>query len=246
MAPFEVEVTISSAKDLKNVNWRHGDLRPYAVVWVDPIAKCTTRVDDRNDTSPTWNEKLTIPLHDRSFHDSTLFVDVVHANARDGTKPLVGSTRVSLRDVVEEVGLGGKWSTWLNLKRPSGRPHGSLGAKVEVRDLRYYAPPPVTYAPPYGQQATPYPYAAAPPAGYPYGQPAYGQPAYGAPAQDKKKGGKFGVGTGLAVGAAAGLLGGLAIAGAVDHVEGKIADDVAERVEDEHGYDDEGFGEDYF
>ncbi|KAJ8622140.1 hypothetical protein MRB53_030669 [Persea americana] len=250
MAPFEIEITISSAKDLKNVNWRHGDLKPYVVVWVDPIAKCTTRVDDRNDTYPSWDEKLIIPLHDQTFHNSTLFIDVVHANARDDTKPLVGSTRVSLTDVVEEVGLGRKWSTWLNLKRPSGRPHGKLEAKVELRDLSYNPPPPpVTYAPPYGQQAYGQRYAAAapaPPSGYPYGQAAYGQAAYGAPAQDKKKGGRFGVGTGLAVGAAAGLLGGLAVAGGVDYVENKIADDVAERVENEHDYDDDDFGGDDF
>lgn len=45
------------------------------------------------------------------------------------------------------------------------------------------------------------------------------------------------MGTGLAVGAAAGLLGGLALAEGAEYVENKIADDVAERVEDDLGYE---------
>lgn len=288
MAPLEVQVTVSSAKDLKNVNWRHGDLKPYAVVWVDPAAKCSTRVDDRNDTHPVWDEKLTIPLHDRRVEDSTLCIDIVHAEAHDDTKPLIGSARIPLEEIVDEAGLGEKCYRSLNLKRPSGRPQGKLQLEIVVREPRYSAPPPAAYAPPYGQTssrdysyATPYgqassrdysyappygqapsPYSAAPPAGYPsnygqagygqpaaygqagYGQPAaYGQPAYGQAGQgvapeQQKKGSKFGVGTGLAVGAAAGILGGLAIAGGVDYVEDKIADDVTERVENDLAYDD--------
>ncbi|KAJ8627894.1 hypothetical protein MRB53_021201 [Persea americana] len=285
MAPVEVEVTISSAKDLKNVNWRHGDLRPYAVIWVDKSSKSSTRVDDRNDTDPTWNEKLTILLPDRRAEDSTLYIDIVHANAEDGVKPVIGSARLPLAEVLDEVGLGQKCFRKLKLKRPSGRPHGKLEVEVEVREPRYYAPPPAAYAPPYGQGqqsssrdlpyaygAPPYAAAAPPPAGYPYNpspygqpagygqqpaygyeqqpgygygqQPGYGQPAYGASAPVQEKKSKFGVGTGLAVGAAAGLLGGLAIAEGVDYMENKIADDAAEKVEDDLAYDNDGGGDD--
>ncbi|RWR88385.1 protein SRC2 [Cinnamomum micranthum f. kanehirae] len=293
MAPVEVEVTISSAKDLKNVNWRHGDLRPYVVVWVDASAKSSSRVDDRNDTDPVWNEKLTIPLHDRRVEDSTLSIDIVHANAEDGTKPLIGSARLPLN----EVGLGEKCLRKLKLKRPSGRPHGKLEVEVEVRQPRIYPPPTATYAPPYGQgqqsssrdlpyaYGAPPPYAAAapPPAVYPlnpspYGQPAaygqqpasgygqqpdygqqpgYGKPASGASAPVQQKKSKFGLGTGLAVGAVGGLLGGLAIAEGADYMENKIANEAAakvenkiayeaaEKVEDDLAYDNYGGDDDY-
>lgn len=270
---YEVELTITSAKDLKNVNWRHGPIKPYAVVWVDPKSKCSTKVDDEGDTCPYWDQTLVIPLY-APIEDSTLYIDIVHANAADNTKPLIGSARLPLRDVIDEVGLGERLQRKLDLKRPSGRPHGKLDLKVSVREPRYRAPDPY-YAPPYGvpppgardyppqpyygspygQPPPPGPYAAAPPSGYPYtaapygqpvygqpgyGQASYGQPGYGQEYKEEKKS-KYGMATGLAVGAVAGALGGLAIAEGLDYAEDKIADDVAEKVEDDLGYDDDDF-----
>ncbi|KAI3458121.1 hypothetical protein Pfo_014784 [Paulownia fortunei] len=271
---YEVEVTITSAKDLKNVNWRHGKLKPYAVVWVDPKNKCSTRVDEEGDTSPYWDVKLIIPFNS-PIEDSTLYIDIVHANAAEDTKPLIGSAKLHLRDVVDEVGLGSSAERKLELKRPSGRPQGKVEVNVSVREPRYRAPDPY-YAPPYGvpppgtrdYPAQPYgsPYGAAPayaapPSGYPpygappsYGHPSYGQAAYGQGSyygeqsygqqgyvEEKKKSKFGGMGTGLAVGAVAGALGGLALAEGFDALEDKIADDAAERVEDDLGYD----GDDY-
>jgi hypothetical protein len=202
---YEVEVAVTSAKDLKNVNWRHGKLKPYAVVWVDPRNKSTTHVDEEGDTSPNWNDKRIIPLNS-PIEDATLYIDVVHVNAAEDTKPLIGSARIGLRDVVDDVGLGSSADRKLELKRPSGRPQGKVKLNVSVRELRYRAPDPY-YAPPYGvpppgardyvardYAAPPYgsPYGAppayaAPPSGYPaygaapptYGQPSYAHPAYG-------------------------------------------------------------------
>ncbi|KAL7107084.1 hypothetical protein ACP275_06G032100 [Erythranthe tilingii] len=280
---YEVEITITSAKDLKNVNWRHGKLKPYAVVWVDPKSKCSTRVDDEGDASPFWDEKLTIPFNS-PVDESTLYIDIVHANAADGTKPLIGSAKLPLRDVVDDVGLGIRSERKLELKRPSGRPQGKVEVNVTLRDLGFHAPPEPYYAPPYGvpppgtrdYPAPPYgsgygaqPAYVAPPYGSAYGsQPAYaappsGYPAYGAPpsysqqsygqggyygqgqqgyVEGEKKKNKFGgMGTGLAVGAVAGALGGLALAEGFDALEDKIADDVADKVEADYGDD----GDDY-
>ncbi|KAH7669566.1 C2 domain-containing protein [Dioscorea alata] len=286
---YEVEVTISSARDLKNVNWRHGDLKPYVVVWIDPAAKSSTKADVDGDTDPVWDEKLIIPLGDRSIQDAVLSIDVVHAGAAEDVKPLIGSARLPLREVVDEAGFGGKVSRSLKLKRPSGRPHGRIEVKVAVKEpARYYDPYPAPYGAgvsrdyrdPYGY--APQPYSAPPPSGYPYAAPpsgypsapppsgypygaaappppmgaydqarygtapppppmgAYGQAGYGAAPVEKKKSG-MGMGTGLAVGAAAGVLGGLALAEGVDYLEDKVADDAAEKVEDDLGY---GYGDD--
>ncbi|XP_012852025.1 PREDICTED: uncharacterized protein LOC105971701 [Erythranthe guttata] len=176
---YEVEITITSAKDLKNVNWRHGKLKPYAVVWVDPKSKCSTRVDDEGDASPFWDEKLTIPFNS-PVDESTLYIDIVHANAADGTKPLIGSAKLPLRDVVDDVGLGIRSEMKLELKRPSGRPQGKVEINVIVRDLGFHAPPEPYYAPPYGVPppgTRDYP---APPYGSGYvAQPAYVAPPYG-------------------------------------------------------------------
>ncbi|XP_076918559.1 uncharacterized protein LOC143579030 [Bidens hawaiensis] len=250
-ARSEVEVTISSAKNLKNVNWRHGPLRPYAVVWVDPKHKWSTRVDEEGDESPVWDQTLVIPLTG-PIKESTLYIDVVHADAAEDTKPLIGSAKLNLKDIVDEVGIGEVFTDGVKLKRPSGRPHGRLELKLIVREPGYHARDPY-YAPPYGvpppqyQPVPPpyggnYPYTAPP---YPYspygGEPpqygqAFGQPSYSGYKEEEKKS-KYGMGTGLAVGAAAGLLGGLAIAEGVDYVEDHIAEDAAEKVEEDLGYD---------
>ncbi|KAI3771359.1 hypothetical protein L6452_02522 [Arctium lappa] len=242
-ARYELELTISSAKNLKNINWRHGPLKPYAVVWVDPQNKCSTLVDEVGDESPVWDQKLVIPLNDL-IQDSTLFIDIVHAKAAEEIKPLIGSAKLKLKDVVDEVGIGECFADGLKLKRPSGRPHGKVEVKVYIREPRYRAPDPYFAPPPYGvpppQQYHAPPAYAAPYGGSPqYYDQAYGQqPGYGGEYKEEKKS-KYGMGTGLAVGAAAGLLGGLAIAEGIDYVGDEIAEDAAEKVEEDLGYDDE-------
>ncbi|KAJ0043163.1 hypothetical protein Pint_17569 [Pistacia integerrima] len=267
---YEVEVTISSAKDLKNVNWRYGPTKPYAVVWVDPNNKCSTKVDEEGDTCPFWDQRLVIPLPGTLDGDSTLYIDVVHAGNEEGTKKLIGSARLKLRDVLDDVGTGECVKRTLTLKRPSGRPQGKVEVKVTILEPRY-APPSAYYAPPYGippqgsrdyHGPPPYgnPYAPPPPPYDPYysrAPPQSGYPfnAYNAPPapygqgnggyygeQEEKKKSKFGgMGTGLAVGAVAGVLGGLALAEGVDALEDHIADEAAEKVEEDLGYDPDDF-----
>uniref|UniRef100_B9I466 C2 domain-containing protein n=1 Tax=Populus trichocarpa TaxID=3694 RepID=B9I466_POPTR len=206
---YEFEVTISSAKYLKNVNWRHGSLKPYAVVWVDSNYKCSTQVDDEGDTSPFWDQTLVIPLPSGRIEDHTLHIDIVHAGSEEGTKPLIGSAKLKLIDVLDDVEIGERATRALQLKRPSGRPQGKLDVKVTIRDPRYRAPDA-------------------------YREPPYGQPVV---VEEKKKSKFGGMGTGLAVGAVGGVLGGLALAEAIDALEDHVADDVAEKVEDDLAFD---------
>jgi hypothetical protein len=62
--------------------------------------------------------------------------------------------------------------------------------------------------------------------------------------EEKKKSKFGGMGTGLAVGAGAGVLGGVALVEGAEYLEDKIADDAAEKVEDDLGYDDDDGGYD--
>lgn len=176
-ARFEVEVKISSARDVDNVNSRNGPLKPYAVVWVDPKGKCCTKVDEKGDTAPSWNEKLVIPLYG-PIEESTLFIDIVHAHATEGMNPLAGSAKLSLREVVDKVGIGNMTERSLELKNSSGRPHGKVKVEVTLRDPRYRAQDPYHAPPPAGSAPTSQPY------GGSYGAPASGSFPYGAPAPD--------------------------------------------------------------
>jgi hypothetical protein len=60
--PLDLEITVVSAKHLKNVNWRNGDLKPYATVYLDPDHRLATRSDDSGSTRLVWNERFTLPL----------------------------------------------------------------------------------------------------------------------------------------------------------------------------------------
>jgi len=293
---YEAEVKLSSAYNLKNVNWRNGSNKPYGVVWIDPKNKFSTKVDENGDTEANWDQTLIIPLPPQPIEDLTLYIDIVHAGSEPDTKPLIGSARLKLVEVLDDVGIGERVSRSLTLKRPSGRPHGKVDVKVIIREPgyhgsgEYYAPPygvppPQTssrdynynpsapgYGNPYGAQPQNYGYSAAPPGGYPYNagpqttapggypynagpqttgyEPGYGSSygqgsnyGYGKVEENKKS--KFGgMGTGLAVGAVAGVLGGVALVEGAEYLEDKIADDAADKVEDDLGYDDNDGGYD--
>src|SRR5205809_933490 len=60
--PLDIEITVVSAKHLKNVNWRNGDLKPYAVAYLDPDRRSATKPDYSGSTRPVWNERLLLPL----------------------------------------------------------------------------------------------------------------------------------------------------------------------------------------
>ncbi|CAL0303371.1 unnamed protein product [Lupinus luteus] len=270
---YDVELKLASARNLKNVNWRHGSNKPYAVVWVDPNNKFTTRVDESGDTEANWDQTLLLPLPQGPNEDFTLFIDIVHAGSEQDTKPLIGSARLKLADVIDDGGIGERVNRTLTLKRPSGRPHGKVDVKVGVINKNYHAPGEY-YAPSYGVPPPawePRDYGAAPPSVYPYGGGynappqvgSYGQGSYGggyggynsaaqtasygegsygygvAPVEEKKS--KFGgMGTGLAVGALAGVVGGIALVEGAEYVEDKIADDAAKKVEEDlAAYDDD-------
>jgi hypothetical protein len=344
-SPYEVEVKLNSANNLKNVNWRNGPNRPYVVVWVDPTQKRSTNVDESGDTQPKWDEKLLIPLPpSSSINNSVLFIDVLHSEPND--KPLIiGSTQLPLDTVETEDGSRGNRT--LTLRRPSGRPQGTIDIKVIVKNTGYCAPygvPPPPYGNPYGAPPAPYgnsygtgvsvtygnPYnVAPPPLGYPvvaptptsygysqstqqglgsgpsvnvtvggstapeknnqsygygqggqqgsgYGQSGptvnvtvggvapeknnapqsfgYGQSGLqgngygqsgstvnvtvGKEVQQEKKSSKFGLGTGLVMGAVVGGLGALALEKGIDAVEDKIADRVIEKQEIDDYYEE--------
>lgn len=103
---YEVEITLSSAKDLKNINWRSGPLKPYAIAYINPDRKVTTRVDDEGDTCPQWDQSLMVPL-DGSINDATITIEIVHRASEDeDIKPLIGTAKLSLCDIGENEGIG--------------------------------------------------------------------------------------------------------------------------------------------
>ncbi|XP_018836142.1 protein SRC2 homolog [Juglans regia] len=294
---LDLELTIVSAKHLKNVNWKNGDLKPYAVFWVDPDRRLATKSDDAGSIRPVWNESFTLPLT-IPVQDSVLTLEIFHSKPSETPKPLVGTLRVPLKDLADNPDDPIRIRTF-QLTRPSGRPQGKIRVKLSVRerplppdyhvapqpsyyysgapalpprDYRGYSPSPYTSplpAPSPSQQPPPAPYlyssypdaysgyytgyySSAPPPPMPP-RPFFDRPVnYGGPGgpsgpsapvdysfyEQKPKNSKMGLGTGMAVGAAVGALGGLALDEGLKYEEEKIVDRVENDVAARDDYSD--------
>uniref|UniRef100_A0A453FY83 C2 domain-containing protein n=1 Tax=Aegilops tauschii subsp. strangulata TaxID=200361 RepID=A0A453FY83_AEGTS len=166
----------------ENVNWRRGDLRAYAVAYLDPSRRTATRPDDAGGCKPAWNERITLQLPPHlSPHDPSLLLslDVFHSKPSDSPKPLVGSARSPLRDLLFPASPNPSSDSpaspiiTLPLLRPSGRPQGKLRIRVALRE-RSPPPPEPQYPPP---SSSPYYFPAPPPPTY-SAPPQYGSDQY--------------------------------------------------------------------
>lgn len=114
-AQFRVEMKITSARELQNVNWRgDGWLRPYTAVWVEKESKQQTYVAarDSGSSSYSWaNQTLFIPgstcteetiLHVQILHQSDTYDD-------KDTKPNVGRKQINLFELVNNSDLIRRW-----------------------------------------------------------------------------------------------------------------------------------------
>lgn len=138
---LDLDLVIVSAKHLKNVNWKNGDLKPYVVFWVDPDRRLATKSDDSGSIKPVWNERFTLPLT-RPLHDSFLTLEVFHSRPSDTPKPLVGTLRVPLSDL-EDLDDSTRIRKF-TITRPSGRPQGTIVLKLGLlgRSFTQNPPPP--------------------------------------------------------------------------------------------------------
>ncbi|KAL1825186.1 hypothetical protein ACET3Z_011964 [Daucus carota] len=263
--PLDLDITIVSAKHLKNVNWRNGPLKPYVIFWTDPDRRLATKSDDSGSTRPVWNEQFILPLT-LSPLDSTLTLEIFHSKPLESAKPLVGILRFPIRNLVDSADSdeAGKLRTF-ELRRPSGRPQGKIRLKLSIKERvlpdyqsapqggYYYssAPPlsgprgyPPVHSPPPPPPA-PYGYVPDPYSGYypsyytqqqalppppPSPRPYYDTRFTGAPSAPvdyaPPRPSRMGVGSGVAMGAVAGALGGLALEEGLKYEEEKIAERV--------------------
>ncbi|XP_042480315.1 uncharacterized protein LOC122061176 [Macadamia integrifolia] len=149
---LELHIVILSAKHLKNVNWRHGDLKPYVLFCLEPRRRFATKTDESGSVCPVWNERFTLPIN-LPFQDSLLTLDIYHSKPSETVKPLVGNLQFPLK----ELSVYGDFSIrTLELRRPSGRIQGKIRLKLAIRERLsspdYYSsapppPPPSRYIP---------------------------------------------------------------------------------------------------
>jgi len=105
MQQRELEVTIISAQDLKNVSM-FGKITPYAAAWVQPNIEVHTPIADKGGVNPTWNAPLTLIVDQRilKWPNAKLHIDIY--NPGYFSKKLVGSCSVPLSCLTEKDSNG--------------------------------------------------------------------------------------------------------------------------------------------
>ncbi|KAI6694087.1 hypothetical protein NL676_021797 [Syzygium grande] len=137
--PFQLlEVNIISAQDLAPVS---RSMRTYAVAWVHPDRKLSTRVDTHGRCNPTWNDKFVFRVDEDFLRCDTSAV-MIEIYAGHWFKDVrVGTIRVLVSNLLpppsrpfrHQQHIGMRFVA-LQVRRPSGRPQGILNVGVALLD----------------------------------------------------------------------------------------------------------------
>ncbi|XP_030550111.2 protein bunched, class 2/F/G isoform [Rhodamnia argentea] len=137
--PFQLlELNIISAQDLALVS---RSMRTYAVAWVHPDRKLSTRVDSHGRSNPTWNDKFVFRVDEEFLLSDTSGVMIEIYAGHWFKDVLVGRVRVLVAHLVtppsrpfrHQHHVGMRFVA-LQVRRPSGRPQGILNIGVAVLD----------------------------------------------------------------------------------------------------------------
>ncbi|KAK8709729.1 hypothetical protein V6N13_060737 [Hibiscus sabdariffa] len=137
-----LELIVISAQDLEPI-CNHRKMKTYAVAWVHPGRKLSTRIDHQGHTNPTWNDKFTFRVDEEFFSRDTSAI-MVEIYATHWLRHVhVGTVRVMIKNLVpqltcrsnrrDEVQLGTTLAA-LQVWRPSGRPQGMLNIGLALID----------------------------------------------------------------------------------------------------------------
>ena len=123
-----LEINLISAQDLTPASKA---MRTFAVAWVNPKRKLTTRFDQTGHTNPTWNEKFVFRVDDDFLRDDTSKIMIeIYASAwlRD---VLIGTAAVVVNNLQNKSKMR---FMAIQLRRPSGRPQGILNIGLGLLD----------------------------------------------------------------------------------------------------------------
>ncbi|OVA03689.1 C2 calcium-dependent membrane targeting [Macleaya cordata] len=134
--PFQLlEINLISAQDLARVG---RGMRTYAVAWVHPERKLSTRLDTHGHTDPTWNDKFVFRVDDAFLQSDTSAVMIEIYAVRCFRDVCVGIVRVLVGNLIPPSSRNqqnsGMRFVALQVRRPSGRPQGILNIGVALLD----------------------------------------------------------------------------------------------------------------
>ncbi|KAF7807169.1 putative C2 domain-containing protein [Senna tora] len=127
------ELDVISAQDLAPIS---SPLRTYAVAWIRPNRKLSTRIDTHGGINPTWNDKFVFRVKDEFLYADTSAI-TIEIYALHWFKDVhVGSVRVLVSNLVAPNShpTGAMKFGALQVRRRSGRPQGILNIGMTVLD----------------------------------------------------------------------------------------------------------------
>ncbi|XP_060186364.1 uncharacterized protein LOC132615792 [Lycium barbarum] len=125
-----LEITLISAQDLSPVC---KNLRTYALTWVNPNRKRTTKVDNKGNTNPNWNDKFSFRIDDGFLNSESSAVHVEIYTVSWFRDILVGTVKVLLDNLINPFDKRKKFVA-LQIRRPNGNPQGILNMGVALID----------------------------------------------------------------------------------------------------------------
>ncbi|XP_019450821.1 PREDICTED: uncharacterized protein LOC109353104 [Lupinus angustifolius] len=134
-----LELNVISAQDLASVG---RSMRTYAVAWIDPDRKLSSRIDPDGHNNPTWNDKFIFKVEEDFFYDETSLI-TIDIFALHWLKDIhVGTAEVLACDLFPPPSKpfhntykpSSMRFMALQVHRPSGRPKGILNVGVTILD----------------------------------------------------------------------------------------------------------------
>ncbi|KAG0607886.1 hypothetical protein M758_8G062500 [Ceratodon purpureus] len=177
MAHRELQVTVISAQDLKNVRLSGRAMSPYAEVWIrsSTVSKVQTGVDSGGGINPSWNSVVKVPCEEELFRSGGA-VTIALRHRGSICDKLIGTVTVPLSDLSLQCRAAdsnaSRESTLMTyqVRMRSGKPHGVLNISVLVGSLVKQAS--------YGKPSVAHPSETAPPVtAYPTSTTGYRQAA---------------------------------------------------------------------
>lgn len=128
--PFHLlEITLISAQDLAA---SAKNMKTYAVAWINPDRKLTTKIDNEGHTNPNWNDKFIFRI-DNAFLECETSAVMIEIYAIGWMKDFkIGTVRFLINNL-EYLGSEIRFVA-LQIRRPSGRPQGILNVGATLLD----------------------------------------------------------------------------------------------------------------
>lgn len=146
---YLLEISLISAQDLAPIS---KSMQTYAMAWINPNKKHTTRTDQQGNKNPMWNDKFVFRLTNELLHSETATVTVEIYTVSWFRDVLVGMVRVLISDLITPLIRTLQTNTKntrfvaLQVRRPSGTPQGILNMGISLLDSTMRSMPLKNYA----------------------------------------------------------------------------------------------------